>query len=190
MGKYTKIFLIANVIIFILSYLLDRGGYHVIDSFALHNFSDKNFSIFQFLTYMFFHASVAHLVFNMIILIFFGSIVEKSVGEHFANYYLLCGVLGGLAHILFFSDPVIGASTAMWGILTTFAYVYPNDKIYLYFLFPVKAKYIISIFLLYEIFSAIVFSNDGISHVGHIGGAIGGIIFYLLLKDKSSPSNF
>jgi membrane associated rhomboid family serine protease len=58
----------------------------------------------------------------------------------------------------------------------------PNTILHLYFLIPVKVKYIVSVFFSIELYLALVGGNDGVSHLAHVGGALTGLIIYLINK--------
>ncbi|MDA3872794.1 MAG: rhomboid family intramembrane serine protease [Kiritimatiellae bacterium] len=88
--------------------------------------------------------------------------------------------------------PVVGASGAIYGILTAFGLLFPNAKLSLIFLpVPVAAKYFIPVLLLLDLFSGITgFSifGGGIAHFAHLGGAlIGFLLMMLWRKDLSIP---
>jgi membrane associated rhomboid family serine protease len=171
--KNVKGLIIANAIIFILELLLPLNSL-VIDPDNLH--------AYQFITYMFLHASVAHIFFNMFALFLFGPEIENWLGsEKFLKIYLISGVISGISHILFIDEPVVGASGSVWSIMVMYALLKPNQIFNLYFIIPVRIKILVSIMFLFEIYAAI-FSNDSTSHFGHIGGALAGFIFYQLNK--------
>lgn len=76
--------------------------------------------------------------------------------------------------------PTVGASGAVFGLLLAFGMMFPNAQIYIYFLFPIRAKYFVIIYGLFELFSGI--SNrpgDNVAHFAHLGGML---IGYILLK--------
>jgi membrane associated rhomboid family serine protease len=74
----------------------------------------------------------------------------------------------------------LGASGAVFGILFAFGYLFPNNLLYLYFLFPVKAKYFIGFLIILELISGIQNSaGDNVAHFAHLGGVL---FSYLLLK--------
>jgi membrane associated rhomboid family serine protease len=83
----------------------------------------------------------------------------------------------------------IGASGAVYGILFAFGYLFPNAYLYLYFLFPVKAKYVVAFLILAELWSGIQNSaGDNVAHFAHLGGAL---FAYLLLRGwNKRRSNF
>lgn len=76
--------------------------------------------------------------------------------------------------------PTVGASGAVFGLLLAFGMMFPNAQIYIYFLFPIKAKYFVVIYGLLELFSGV--SNrpgDNVAHFAHLGGMLVG---FVLLK--------
>ena len=76
--------------------------------------------------------------------------------------------------------PTVGASGAVFGVLLGFGMLFPNQVIYLNFLFPVKAKYFVMFYGLFELYSGIQSSEgDNIAHFAHLGGMIFG---YFLIK--------
>ena len=86
--------------------------------------------------------------------------------------------------------PMVGASGAVFGVMAAFAILFPNTEFMLYFAIPVKAKYLVGIYFLLEVFLA--YQNnagDNTAHLAHVGGAIvGGVI--VLFWRKSDRTNF
>ncbi|MEM9326512.1 MAG: rhomboid family intramembrane serine protease [Bacteroidota bacterium] len=75
---------------------------------------------------------------------------------------------------------MIGASGAIFGLLMALLMLFPNTEIYLYFLFPIKVKYLVSALLVYEVYSEINRAQgDTVAHLAHLGGAA---IAYFLIK--------
>lgn len=138
-----------------------------------------SFSIWQLVTYMFLHGDFWHIFFNMFILWMFGIRMEGTWGtQEFLKYYFLTGVAAGVANVFWnFGSPIptIGASGAIYGVLAAYALFYPDEPIYLYFLFPIKAKYLVLIFAVIEFLSA--YSQDGIAHIAHLGGMVAGFFY-------------
>ena len=86
--------------------------------------------------------------------------------------------------------PIVGASGAIFGVLTAFAILFPNTEFRIYFLIPVKAKYFVGFYLLCEIYQAYQNNiNDNTAHLAHIGGALVGAIMVLYWR-KTDRSNF
>lgn len=85
---------------------------------------------------------------------------------------------------------IVGASGAMFGLLAGFAMLFPNTELMLLFPpIPIKAKYLIGGYLVFEVYNSIFQSNDQIAHLAHVGGAIVGIIFILVWR-KTDRQNF
>ncbi len=80
---------------------------------------------------------------------------------------------------------VVGASGSIYGLLLAFGMLFPNSRIYIYFLFPMKAKWFVVIFGIIELLSGIFSTGDGIAHFAHLGGMIFGLILILLWQKKS-----
>ncbi|MCF8416972.1 MAG: rhomboid family intramembrane serine protease [Crocinitomicaceae bacterium] len=85
---------------------------------------------------------------------------------------------------------MVGASGALFGLLAGFAMLFPNTELMLLFPpIPVKAKYLIGAYLLFEIYSSFYGRNDQIAHLAHVGGAIVGIVLVLIWR-KTDRQNF
>jgi membrane associated rhomboid family serine protease len=83
--------------------------------------------------------------------------------------------------------PTIGASGAVYGILLAFGMMFPNMLVYIYFLFPIKAKWLVLIYGAIEIFSGISNNpSDNVAHFAHLGGMIFGFFMILYWKRKAS----
>jgi len=145
--------------------------------------------VWQFFSYMFLHGGFWHIFFNMYALLIFGIPIEQAWGtKRFLKYYLFTGigagftifVINGFMHNSSSMIPTIGASGAVFGILLAFGVMFPDTELLLFFIIPVKAKYLV---ILYGIFtlSALLSSETGgnISHAGHLGGLIFGILYFL-----------
>lgn len=89
-----------------------------------------------------------------------------------------------------FSAPTVGASGAVFGILAAFGYTFPNSLIYLYFFFPMKAKWFVIMYAAIELFSGIQNSaGDNVAHFAHLGGAVVGLIM-VYIWNKADRRNF
>lgn len=85
---------------------------------------------------------------------------------------------------------MVGASGAIFGIMTAFAILFPNTEFYLYFAIPVKAKYLVGAYLIFEVVMALQNkADDPVAHLAHIGGAIAGAIIVLIWR-KRDRRNF
>jgi len=85
--------------------------------------------------------------------------------------------------------PIVGASGAIFGVLVAFGLLFPNTYLYIYFLFPVKAKYFVIFYAGFELYAGFTGAQDGIAHFAHIGGALVG---FLLVKywNRNMRGNF
>lgn len=167
-----------------LEYLIQRYLY-------LYPPQSGNFYLWQPITYMFLHGGFMHILFNMIALIIFGPALEMTWGSRKTFiYYMLCGLGGGAAHILISpmisggAGPLVGASGAIFGLLAAFGLMFPDQILLIQFFIPMKAKYAVLLYILFEVVS--LPANDGVGHLAHLGGAVVGIIY--LLFDGYKPS--
>lgn len=149
-----------------------------------------HFYPWQLITYQFMHGGFTHILFNMFGLWMFGVEVEYLMGsKKFIYFYLLCGIVAGIFQLFLpplFGEalaPTIGASGAIFGVLVAFAMFFPDRYIFIYFLIPIKAKYLIPIFILMELYFADT-GGGNIAHLAHLGGALAGFIY--IMMDRSS----
>lgn len=194
-----KYLLISNIAIYIFQYFIFAGlkvggisiSTYFMHYFALNPIGVKIFTFYpwQLITYLFMHGNFWHLFMNMFALWMFGMELENIWGSKiFLAYYLMCGVGAGLSNLLIaplFSDlmlPTVGASGAIYGILVAFGMLFPDREIFLYFLFPIKAKYFVLIYMAIELLS--VGSNTGIAHAAHLGGGLIGFVYLLIIRNN------
>jgi membrane associated rhomboid family serine protease len=181
--------LISNTLIFLV-YFLGGGSVklHLTTLFALWAAAAvRSLFVWQLFTYMFLHGGITHLLFNMLTLWMFGTMLERDWGtRRFLKYYFLCGVAAGVCVLVAniavgdWQTPTIGASGAIFGVLVAFGVLYPNQTVLMGFLFPIKAKYMVMIYAAIELL--LTFGpNTGVSTVAHLGGMAFG---YLYLKRR------
>jgi len=198
-----KSLLIINAAAFIvLSYLgsMKWDGYPLAEFltryFALLPY-DYGFLPWQLVTYQFMHADFWHLFYNMLGLWMFGMEVEHVWGsKRLLLFYLTCGIVAGLTQLVLSPIlepgsvitsygqviPTVGASGAVYGVLVAFAMMFPDRYIFLYFLVPVKAKYLISGMIILGIMS--VGNHTAIANLAHLGGAAAGYAYVLILARR------
>lgn len=81
--------------------------------------------------------------------------------------------------------PTIGASGAVFGCLAGFGYLFPNNQLYVYGLFPIKAKWLVIIYAGIEILATVQDDpGDNVAHVAHLGGALAGLIMVYFWNKK------
>lgn len=89
-----------------------------------------------------------------------------------------------------YDEATVGASGAVFGILFAFGYLFPNTLLYLYFLVPIKAKYVVAAYAVFELFAGFRNSaGDNVAHFAHLGGMLVGFIL-LKIWNKQNRSNF
>jgi membrane associated rhomboid family serine protease len=154
----------------------------------------EKFYIWQLFTYMFLHGGFLHIFLNMYALLIFGIPVEQAWGgRKFLFYYIFTGigagitilvintVLGGVNYI----TPTIGASGAVFGLLLAFGMLFPDAEILIFFIIPMRAKFLVLLYGGIELYSLIASSGQSpISHAGHLGGIIFGLVFFLILRKR------
>ena len=150
----------------------------------------NDYFVWQVFTYIFLHGGMTHIIFNLLALWMFGGELENYWGSRkFLRYFLFCGIGAGLFTVVFFRHQymlIIGASGAIYGILLAFGWLFPNRLIYIYFLFPIPAKYMVIIFGLIELFSSVSGTGGGIAHLTHLGGLLFGLFYmaYPIIRQK------
>ena len=185
--RAVKMLIIANVAAFLLRFLVHSvsGGPYDFDALfgLVPALITRQLFLWQFVTYMFVHAGVFHILFNMLALWMFGCDVERQWGfNRFLRYYFLTGVGAGFCSYII--NPLaltatVGASGAIFGLLLAYGVLFADRTIYLYFLFPIKAKYFVMIMGAVVFYLAVTSTDSGISNSAHLGGMIFG---YLYLK--------
>src|ERR1700694_676202 len=133
------------------------------------------------LTYMFVHAWLAHLAFNMFTLWMFGPRLEQVWGTRsFVQFYLWCGLGGAIAHLIFAQhSAVIGASGAISGVLVAYALRWPDEEVYLFGVIPMRSRWLILAMLVMNLIFALS-PNSRIDWTAHVGGMAFGWIFLKL----------
>ena len=227
--------IIINVLCLIATTVLrSRSGIELNDTLGLHFVLSEKFRVYQFFTYMFMHAGVEHILFNMFAVYIFGRLFEMFWGgKKFLFYYLVAGLgaaivqqtvwyidycsiarhiadmpavmshistegAKALAESLNYSDeymgrlnilmniPTVGASGAVFGILLAFGYMFPKEKLYMFFLpIPIPARVFVIVYGLIELFAGVAnFSWDNVAHFAHLGGLLFGLILLLIWKKR------
>lgn len=187
--------LISCAVVFVLlraTSLQQFGGY-----FALFTF-EPYFRFWQPITYAFLHGDVAHLAFNMFALWMFGRELEYRWGSGRFLLFFFVSVLGGAAGQFALSlatggitNPMIGASGGVYGILLAFGMTYPERQIMLLFPpIPMKAKYMVVVFGLIEFFVGASGINTGIAHFAHLGGMVAGLVLLLYWRSRQPRRRF
>ena len=186
-----KNLLVINGTLFFLTFIskgLSVDGeslYSVIMHYLALNPLGYSFMPWQLVTYQFLHGNFSHILFNMLALWMFGMEIEELWGpKRFLLFYLAAGVGGGLVQLIMSAlmdgrpAPTIGASGAIFGVMIAFALMFPDRYVYVYFLIPVKAKYLIGFMIIFNLL-AVNDDGGGVAYLCHIGGALTGF-FYMM----------
>ena len=208
MPPVTKNLLIINVLFFLGRYVASLYGIDLDDLLGLHFVLASHFHLYQVFTYMFMHASVAHIFFNMFAVWMFGCAIENTMGQRrYLLYYLTCGLGAALTQeVVQFVQfaymglcsyegvraagsviPVgdflnmwttVGASGAVYGILLAFGMTFPDNRI---FIFPLPIPIKAKYFVVgYAVIELLSGLGSSSDGVAHFAH-LGGMLFGFLL---------
>ena len=182
---WVKRLLLANGAVFIATWVLPW-----LMPFLAFQPSAVFFRPWTIFTYMFTHGGFWHIFFNLLALFFFGPPLEERWGSReFIKYYLICGLGGAaLSFVFAFNNAVVGASAAVYGVMLAFAMMWPDIPIYIWGIFPVKAKWLVLALVALSLFSAFGSAgSDGVAHFAHLGGFAAGFLYIRLDAATTSP---
>jgi membrane associated rhomboid family serine protease len=172
-----------NVLIFALQWLFPR----ITSYLALNPVMVLHGRIWQFVTYMFAHGGVSHLLFNMLALFIFGTQVERQMGSReFLVYYLVTGILAGIFSFVVYwltgsyGVFLLGASGALFAVQLAYAVLFPNSVVYIWGILPLRAPVMVLGFTCVELFSSIFGRGSGVAHLTHLAGFAFGWIYFLV----------
>ena len=162
----------------------------------------RKVEVWRLIGFQFLHASLLHLVFNMVALFFFGPIVERALGrKRYLAFYLLCGIFGALLYLLLnlggylvsmyaqqpvespgllFNStamPLVGASAGVFGVLMAGAYLAPNAIVLFFFVLPMRLATFAYALLALSVINLFIGTPNAGGEAGHLGGAIAGFYF-------------
>jgi membrane associated rhomboid family serine protease len=174
----TQALLLANVAIFFLDQLF---GHTLLVLFGLWPIG-TGFWPWQIVSYSFLHFDFNHLFFNMLGLWMFGGELEQVWGQkRFLQFYTASVTAAALTQLLVNAllgsvAPTVGASGGLFGLLLAFAMIFPNRIILLFFVIPMRAKYLVALYGLIELYQGAYVLNSGVAHFAHLGGMLGGLL--------------
>lgn len=175
---WTYIFIILCTIMFVFKNLTDYWIYLAFfPAYALR-------MPWTFITSIFLHADIEHLLFNMIALFFFGLGLENIVGRRlFVMIFILSGIFGNIGYLI--TDPSsiipgIGASGAIYGVVGTLVVLTPFRRVFLYGLFPIPLILLVALWTIIDL--AGLFSPSTVAHGAHLAGLVVGILFGMYLR--------
>ena len=193
----TRALLIANIVVFLLQQVT---GDALIVHFALWPLGQSpyqdvpGFEPWQLITYSFLHGGIPHIAFNMLALWMFGGPVEQALGaRRYTNYYFAC-VLGAavaqLATLALFPPngffPTLGASGGVFGLLLAFAVMFPQARVFLFFIpAPIPARIAVVGYMILELFLGVTGTQAGVAHFAHLGGAVVGFVLLQYWRNQA-----
>jgi len=131
------------------------------------------------------HSGPWHIGFNMLALFFIGPDCERSLGTYrFSIMYVLTGILGGVGWLLISESTqyCIGASGAVYGVLGCFAALYPNRKLLVFLIIPVKALTFVIILAAVSFLS--LGGQGGVAHSAHLAGGLAGYFYARRVRNR------
>ncbi|MBN1485156.1 MAG: rhomboid family intramembrane serine protease [Chloroflexia bacterium] len=205
----TVILIAMNVLVYLVEIVLDLGGglndfllrWGVVPQDVTQSFNLEE--AFTFFSSMFLHGGLMHIAGNMLYLWIFGNNVEDEMGRpRFVLFYLLCGVLAGLAQVLPASSsqvPAIGASGAIAGVLGGYLILFPKAKVSTLIIFgyigrvrELPAIWVLGFWFVLQLLNGVLslgqFASGGVAWFAHIGGFVAGLLLVrLFVGRRQSP---
>ena len=151
-----------------------------------------DYRIWQPLTYIFVHAGIFHLVFNLLAIWMFGVELERLWGtREFTKFFIMCGVVAGLATLALALLPIdaawrertylgvtVGASGAVYGVLYAWARAFPYRTVLFLLIFPVQARWFVAILIAIDFaIAAQSRLTDSTAHLAHFAGLAAAYVY-------------
>jgi len=142
-------------------------------------------------TYMFLHGGGTHLLFNMMGLYFFGPRLELVIGgSRFLTLYFSSGIAGALLSLFTPTVGIVGASGAIFGVFYGYAHFWPRDRILVWGIVPVEARLFVILMTALSLSGGLGIGQAGIAHFAHLGGFVGGFLYFKWLERHSGAARF
>ncbi|MDW8033664.1 MAG: rhomboid family intramembrane serine protease [Nitrososphaerota archaeon] len=205
----TLALIITNILVYMITsfenFFIEISDYWVSRAGFVPSLIETPSQWYRFLTSMFLHADLFHILFNMYFLYLFGRAVENALDRsRFLTLYLTSGIVASLFHIAFsfiggpttYAIPAIGASGAISGVLGAYLIFYPGTYLLAGFsiLFPiffrVKASYYLIFWFATQVFYGFTKMGGSTAVFAHAGGFITGIALLPLLTDRERIAQF
>lgn len=176
--------IIANVVVFVVTSYFVPGSAELLAlvpaQVAAHPWTP--------ITYMFVHAGWAHIFFNMLALYFFGPRLEARLGGgRFLILYFASGLGGAALSVITPDVAIVGASGAIMGVLVGYARYWPRDRIYIWAILPIEARWLLIGLIGWSILGGLGVLEPGVAHFAHLGGIVVGYL-YLRWAEAHSPA--
>jgi len=186
----TLVLIVLNILVFLINTLNPQSRIYLS---LVPQLVVQGGAYWEFITYMFVHASITHILFNMLGLFFFGFQVERRMGSsEFLLFYMLSGIGAGLISFAIYlltgtySVILLGASGAIFAVLLAYATFFPDSLIYVMGILPIRAPLLVLIYTGIELFSQIFSVNAGVAHLTHLAGFVVAYL-YLVVRIGVNP---
>lgn len=205
LGIVAKI-IIATVVVFLLQLLAGgQGGSSLVTDWLMLNRESvfPRAQIWRFLTYAFCHSesNLLHIVINMYVLYILGTVVVRLMGEReFLWFYLFAAVFSGIVAVVYYQIidipyAIVGASGAVLAVFTLFALHYPRQKVYLFGVLPIEARWLLLAYAAFDGYPALRLllgdaqqivadqiarnpNGQFVCNSGHLGGMLFGFLYF------------
>ena len=187
-----RLLLIINSVAFLVQMFADTFfGTHLFEIFGLVPYRVfHHYAVWQPFTYMFLHADMFHILFNMLVLWMIGSELEAQWGPRFfTRFYLVSGMAGAFLYLAvqpFFEGttaalvPVVGSSGAVYGLLVAYGIIYSERVMLFMMIFPMKAKHFVLVLAAVELVTSVFNSRSVLANLAHLGGMGAGFLYLSL----------
>jgi membrane associated rhomboid family serine protease len=182
-----KLILVTTIVVFVVQQIVPEIDMWLGLSAAL---VIEEWWVWQLVTYMFLHADVFHILFNLLTVWMIGVELERLWGTvAFLRYYFVTGVGAALTTLLVALLPfdavasiwrslIVGASGAVYGLLFAYAYYYPTRPMLFFPIpIPIQAKYFVLILGAIAFFASLGGRASGVAHATHLGGLLAGYLY-------------
>jgi membrane associated rhomboid family serine protease len=160
--------------------------------------------IWRFVGFQFLHANLAHLIFNMMGLWFFGPVVERYLGgKRYGAFYLLCGICGAAMYLLLNflgtqvvppgrsvpfllpndpTTPLVGASAGVFGVIMAAAFLAPRAEVLVFMIIPMPLRNLAYTLVAVALLTIFFGGDNAGGEAAHLGGALAG--FWLIRRPQ------
>jgi len=181
-----KKLLIVNLAVFLICSLIQPLGDFAFRWFSVHPLTlGAALQPWRLIGYQFLHADIFHIFFNMLVLYFFGPMLENLWrGKRFLIFYLICGATGGILYTLLAIAGIlevgylVGASGAIYGMLAAGAILFPRMRVYVFGIFPMTLAAFSVVLVVISLLGFLGGHNAG-GEAAHLAGMLTGAIYVL-----------
>ncbi|HNO78399.1 MAG TPA: rhomboid family intramembrane serine protease [Phycisphaerae bacterium] len=181
--------IVANIVIHFISRPNTEFGAKILEYGLMQAASVIHGEVWRLFTATYLHANFTHIFFNMLMLYFFGPVLEKRWGgKQFFVVYTIGGIAGNLvltlmggltmAGIVNWMDPTtwgLGASGSLWAIMAAVAMYFPNAEVLVYFMLPVRIRTMVAVYLVWFVYNIMTQGNNYGGDICHLAGLVVGV---------------